>query len=160
MSGEYDYDEIVGDLVGYLDTILYSECKSKINQSYVFGSVADESFNRESDVDVFLVLDEYELPAMGDITMLCLANVEPAVQRGVGRQPGDRWELREEWGMSPEKAVDCIPESLNLSLRGVIAEPFSTAGAIRWVDIFYGTHEQLEAYASEYEEIPFPNSRN
>lgn len=157
MSDEYDYDEIIEDLVEYLDTILYSECKSEIKQSYVFGSVADRSFNRESDVDVFLVLDEYDLPAMGDITMLCLANVDPAVQRGVDRQPGDRWGLQEQWGLPPEEAVDRIPKPLELSLRGVIAEPFSTAGAIRWVDLFYGTHEQLETYAGEYEEIPFPN---
>ena len=155
---EADYDpEIRTKLVEYLSATVPSDCVRHIDESYIFGSLASGRFANPSDVDVFFVMDEWEHPGKVDINMTCMANVPEAVEQGLGRQRDEWWSGRAEWGMRPEEVIEEIPEYVVEMFRAIIAEPFRTACSQRWVDVYVGTRSQLDAYANETEQLPFPD---
>lgn len=152
-----DHDpDIRAKLIDYLDRTVTDECQAHIEQTYVFGSLADGRFARPSDVDVFFVMNDWDYPGTGDINMVCMSNVPEAVEQGLGKQPGDWWTGRRQWGKGPDAVTNEIPDYLTDSMRAIIAEPFRTSHSQRWVDVFFGSRDQLNRTADSTEPLDFP----
>jgi hypothetical protein len=158
MTDDDDQSELRADLIEYLHVNLSSEFQRHIDATYLFGSLVDGRYNHTSDIDVFFVLDDYDYPAKGDINMLGLANDPVAVEQGLGRQRDETWLGATEWGGGPEEALAQLPEYIVHALRSVLVEDFSDGVALRWIDIFFGTEQQLHEYATAVEPLAFPKT--
>lgn len=139
-----DREKVLQDVSDYIYRNLTQECLSHVEDVYVIGSYASGDQDRESDIDIFLVIDSFDFPAAGDVNMICMSNVPEAVRQGLGKKPRDRWTRTREWnGRSPEEATEMIPEYIVKSMRNIIAEPFSTSESQRWVDVYFGKRSHL-----------------
>lgn len=162
----YEYDENIDKkLITYLQRTVNTETKQQISETYIAGSLAktlnnegdsyEGGFNIESDVDVFFVLNEWDLPR-GDISMVCMANVDVAVRNGLERQPGESWGGQKYWGEEPESAIEELPRPLLESVNRIIGSNFSTDKQRRFVDVFFGNENQLKQHTTHRRKIDFP----